>query len=492
MFKLCLTLGHNASAVLIENDKVLCGYEEERLSRVKSDSSFPVLAIEKILHYYPEARTEVNEIFVSHWFWSWDLPESKYYKPKYLAVNFPEAKITSVSEDITHHDLHARSVWNFCDGDQSGLTIVADGFGNYGECLSIYVDGTMKHRSYNVYASLGLMYQYAVGYLGMKENQDEYKLLGYEQRVTKAHKRLVEPIIDVVVSVTTEELLEGSEPQLGMNIVLPSVRRQWYDRFDQIVCDSDRRATVGYFVQQVLERTMMNILKTYPDQKDIKVSGGVFYNVKLNNMILRYSRRFEANPLSGDQGCALGFTDVRYDDLYWGKRDITELSNTSDLYETGMAEIFIGDMEFGPRALGNTTTLALPTMSQVEKINTENGRDTIMPMAPMVTEEYAERMFEDIYKTKKSKHFMIIAYDFISMSDNIRGAAHYDSDRDVYTGRFQIVPGHLYEVVKEHGGILINTSLNAHGQPIIYSDFDYKIMKDKQAKVAKAIQLNET
>ena len=174
--KLLLTLGHNASAILVDGQNVVCGYEEERLSGIKSDSSFPKLSIDKILHYYPNARYDVKTICVSHWFWSYDLPESKYYQPKYLSANFPNALIESISYDQTHHDLHAKSMWNFCDGDTSGLTIVADGFGNFGECLSIYIDGSLTHRSYDVEHSLGMMYQYAIGYLGMKENQDEYKL----------------------------------------------------------------------------------------------------------------------------------------------------------------------------------------------------------------------------------------------------------------------------------------------------------------------------
>ena len=37
---LLLTLGHNSSAVLMDDDKVVCGYENERLSKVKSDSAF--------------------------------------------------------------------------------------------------------------------------------------------------------------------------------------------------------------------------------------------------------------------------------------------------------------------------------------------------------------------------------------------------------------------------------------------------------------------
>ena len=48
MSRLLLSLGHNASAVLIRNGHIVAGYEEERLSKIKSDSSFPRMAIEQL------------------------------------------------------------------------------------------------------------------------------------------------------------------------------------------------------------------------------------------------------------------------------------------------------------------------------------------------------------------------------------------------------------------------------------------------------------
>lgn len=487
--KLLLTLGHNSSAILVEDGKVLCGYEEERLSCVKSDSSFPVLSIKKILEYYPNAYTSVKDIFVSHWFWDFNLTENKYYRPKFLSANFPNAKVTSVDANNTHHDLHAKSLWNFLDGDRDGITIVADGFGNFGECLSIYIDGRLKHRSYEVQYSMGLMYQYAIRYLGMKENQDEYKLLGYEQSVTKEDKTRLEADIKVAIDGSYRGLMDINPMKHDMATELTHAWDYWEFTFRSIDSDNKDRGVVAYFTQQVLEGVMMSIVKHY-NIKNIKVSGGVFYNVKLNNMLLRYSDRFEANPLAGDQGCSLGFVNVQYDNLNWGIRNIDNIFNITnsinDLKVNGYAEIFKGNMEFGPRALGNTTCLVVPTMKNVEYINKINGRDTIMPMAPVITEDFMLDNFKDIEKVGKSKYFMIIAYDYREIKDKFRGAAHYDSDRDVYTGRFQLLDDKSLEGIVNHfGGILINTSLNAHGQPILYDDKDYLKMIYIQSQVAK-------
>lgn len=485
--KLLLTLGHNSSAILVDNEKVLCGYEEERLSGVKSDSSFPSLSIKQILEFYPKAKIEVSEVCVSHWFWSWDLVENKYYQPKFIAVNFPKATVKSVNYYETHHDLHAKSLWNFLDGDKSGLTIVADGFGNFGECLSFYIDGQLDYRSYEVSRSLGIMYQYAIRYLGMKENQDEYKLLGYEQNVSEEFKEHITDEINLVSDMTYHTLRTKTSMKEDMLAELDVAWNYWRSILFEVDEGMQDRAKIAYFVQQVLEKVMMSFIKSY-NIKNIKVTGGVFYNVKLNNMILRYADKFEAHPLAGDQGCALGFTNVKYDDLFWGIRFVSEGIDVDqvidEIHQQGYSELFHGNMEFGPRALCNTTCLALPRLDLVEEINAINGRDNVMPMAPVVTEEFANKWFNDIDKVGKSKNFMIIAYDYKGMNENIKGAAHIDKDRGIYTGRLQLATDpRIIEILNHFGGILINTSLNAHTQPIIYDQRDFEMMRFIQNRV---------
>jgi len=52
------------------------------------------------------------------------------------------------------------------------------------------------------------------------------------------------------------------------------------------------------------------------------------------------------------------------------------------LKEDKIVNIMTDDMEFGPRALGSTTTLAKPTKRNVSYINKLNKRNDVMPMAP--------------------------------------------------------------------------------------------------------------
>ncbi len=145
-----------------------------------------------------------------------------------------------------------------------------------------------------------------------------------------------------------------------------------------------------------------------------------------------------------------------------------------------ITEVFIGDMEFGPRALCNTSTLAMPTLDNVAIINKYNGRNTVMPMAPVVTREFFEKNFKDTDRICKSEKYMVCSFDFKTMKNEWRGAAHYDPWRDVYTGRVQVLDkgDELYEYIRLRGGIMINTSLNTHGTPIIMSNSDYNKYKE--------------
>lgn len=470
--KLLITLGHNSSAILVKDKSIICGYEEERLSKVKSDSSYPKLAIEEcIKHCDP---LDVKDIYVSHWFDSFELQENKYFQPKHLKARFKNAVVHSLSEDFTHHDAHANSVWNF-SGTDIGLTIVADGFGNEGETLSVYRDGALVHRSYST--SLGLIYQYTTSFLGMKENQDEYKLLGMESHVTKEDYEALQPVIRHYVAEYIDALSFTSHKSTVAKVCSVNKSYVCNEMLEDVLsyC-SGSDAAIAYFVQAVLERVMIGILyQFYQPGDNLMFSGGVFYNVKLNNTILNEfaasANVIEFMPVCGDQGAAMGFIkDLNIDTLLIGTRTIADkILPISD-------EIFFcmkGAMEFGPRALGNTSCIAIPTKANTEAINKMNGRPNIMPMAPMISAELANKYCRNITSLGRCKEFMIVATDWLGPISEYEGVLHKKPCSDVYTCRPQVVDN----CWTSKFGVVINTSLNAHGQPILFDELDYTEMR---------------
>lgn len=528
---LCLSLGHNSSAVLIEHGQAI-GYEEERLSKIKSDSAFPVASIDRIFQVVGDyRRAEVQTIYISHWFDNFDpyTTENKYYNAAYLTNSFPNAKLVSTGlHSMTHHDAHAFSAMGFYshyrEVAEGTIVLVIDGFGNHQEVASIYrYSGKQLHNIGRIYGyehSLGLLYQYAAEAVGMDGINDVYKFLGYRTHLPgNETARCNELAYDIAFEYERKwgympifnKIDTSNKTQLIDYDKLKKVKERCIEYFAPIIDDDvfASRVRVGYVVQKVLEECVLSMLRSYKFSNLI-VTGGVFHNVRLNDKIRRAYREiiFSVMPLAGDQGAALGMAyrddpsiNKIFADLCWGPRDIpqqllievVETNNEGIDYIAEMlandviVNVFHGPMEYGPRALCNTSTLALCKRGLVDAINTANGRTTVMPMAPVMLQDIASYLFNewDLHRTIGSDKFMITAHDFVyNVKVNELGGAMHEDLNGSYSGRPQIISdksSFMYKLLtvllKKYGiRALINTSLNIHGQPIIYSIDDlYKL-----------------
>jgi predicted NodU family carbamoyl transferase len=164
----------------------------------------------------------------------------------------------------------------------------------------------------------------------------------------------------------------------------------------------------------------------------------------------------------------------------------------------------IGDKaEFGPRALGNTSTICLSTKENSEYINKCNNRINEMPMAPILLEENLDYFF---YQYEYNKCLDILKYmiitlkykKYISNNINYSGIIHNHPIEDYYTGRPQVLfkdqKKHiLYETLQMLNDVgikaLINTSFNIHGLTTalflehIVNDFKYQKKIDNENKI---------
>lgn len=535
MRNLLITTGHNSSAILVEDNEVVWGFETERLTGVKSDSSFPATVL---AHH--AASSLADMVYVSHWDPHGLLRNVKH---KHFMPEYVDGKpIRTYDPDFTHHDGHAYAAINFADPDpfSDWHVLVVDGFGNYGEHLSYYevkfvdpispthaMGGSVgipkllqRFRGYNT--SLGLMYQYATAFVGMRMNEDEYKFLGYGSRIdawmSRSEREVLDSMVEVAVGVWANEVSKpaiyaADDPVFNLN-ALEEVKATRFRELGKVLeafgvtdpTTTPARAIVGYYVQGVLEGCVLSFLAGQGTPRNLIVTGGCFMNVKLSQRLLDRDDvdRLCVHPLCGDQGNALGMYArdnplFRFpDDLFWGRRNLFPVDGVvEELYQTNRPDVFWdhvgyelnhrgvvnvvrGAMEFGPRALCNTSTLAKPTLKNVEFINDINERDTVMPMAPVVTEDFYRAHFKNVHKLHRSERFMVCALQYVDMRHEWVGAAnrYVDLDGNVsWTGRPQVLyrdmdDANLYELVDSMGGILINTSLNYHGKPICYDVMD--------------------
>ena len=524
-----ITLGHNASAILVDGDKIVNGYEEERLTRIKGDSHFPINAIQKL-----ECDiTDLSTIYISHWFNDFNLDnyDNKYFDKAFMIAFCKkyEAVTVSLNKGFTHHDGHALALEAFLNTHMKDHKdfhlIVADGFGNNEEVFSVYKgseNGLQKiHKCSGYKNSLGLMYQYATSFTGMKENQDEYKFLGYESLIDNVtdHKNIMN-YCETKVDELFTSIIDDTKDIISEKTVFPidlakleSVKSSWYEYFQTILDEANydaeadennfnKRVIIGYAIQYIIQEVILTLIN-YFDIKNVGLNGGIFYNVKLNNTIMNNVEKVCIMPIAGDQGCAIGLycqaTGISLDlkDICIGKRQLEEVpidlenvhyfKTKEDLVNKcvellkndEIPQILLGDMEYGPRALCHTSSLCKPTQANVSFINRANDRNEIMPCAPVILDRNIDYFFykEQYEKVIGSDQYMILTYDYkIPFSDEYSGVMHKYPHSDFYSGRPQMISDEtstigmiLDEMDKIDVKALVNTSLNFHGKPILFS-----------------------
>ena len=519
MKSLVLTLGHNSSAIFIEDGQVICGYEEERLSEIKSDSAFPKKAIDLITKHY---CNRFDNVFVGHWFNNGNLSECKYWDEQYILqfVKGPHC-IKSLNVDFTHHDSHRVAAECFYKNysqqllDENDYCLVADGFGTFGESLSIYGyhngKAYVKNRVFDYINSLGLLYQYTTLYLGMKMHNHEYKMLGYEAHIHEHFTQDEIFIMDGWADLQTDKILKSmnsvslkqTDPIVNTD-ALDFVRSSIFDLLDTF-CDKfdiksvendvieKKRVGVSYYVQKIVETVILDIVASLGKVKTLLLSGGLFYNVKLNNKISKLVGNLCILPVAGDQGAGLGVYHHYVGDLQFPRslcighrfldaddfKDIDGIEtfeNADEMYhrieeclaDNGFVNVVKSSMEFGPRALGSTSTIAYPEVDVVKIINELNDRTFVMPMAPMMTQEQFNMLATSGFNVIGSNEFMVSTVDVHKdYIEGIEGAIHRYVD--AATCRPQIVDSNpFYKTLCSNLGPLINTSFNYHGVPIVF------------------------
>src|SRR5262245_44493446 len=135
---------------------------------------------------------------------------------------------------------------------------------------------------------------------------------------------------------------------------------------------------------------------------------------------------------------------------------------------------FQGRMEFGPRALGGRSILASPLHASMQaRLNEIKDWEDFRPVAPVVLEEEAPRWFAHAGESP----FMLFVYDVLpEKTDLIPAVRHVDGTARIQTiNRTQHPPYYdLLRAFQARTGVpvLVNTSFNTRGEPIVCSPRD--------------------
>lgn len=135
---------------------------------------------------------------------------------------------------------------------------------------------------------------------------------------------------------------------------------------------------------------------------------------------------------------------------------------------------FQGRMEFGPRALGARSIIASPAKASMQdRLNEIKDREDFRPVAPVVLEEEASNWFINGGRSP----FMLFVYHVRpDKVGRIPAVRHIDGSARIQTISRESNPGY-YELIQAFMArtgipILINTSFNTRGRPIVCSPGD--------------------
>lgn len=455
------------------------------------------------------------------------------FKSGKIKILFPE-----------HHLSHAASAF-FTSPYQSSAILTIDGVGEWATASIYKGEGNsitaLKEMQFP--HSLGLLYSAFTYWLGFVVNSGEYKLMGlapYGNAGSENVQRFEKIIRDELVHVYDDGSIWLNQKNFtyatGLRMVSDS---RWevlfgFKRRDPEAPIEQHHCDLALAIQNLTEEVVLKMAaeaKRLTGAESICLAGGVALNSVANGKLIS-SKQFSSvfiQPAAGDAGGAIGAALAAYHIYFGGERRITssdtmqgaylgpsftnvqvegmiakrkavacQVRNEEELFSMTAGYLangkvvgwFQGQMEFGPRALGNRSILGDARNETMQKIMNLKikFRESFRPFAPAVPHEKVGDYFE---LETDSPYMLIVAsvrkdlrsdmpadYEQLPMTDRLYlkrstlpAITHVD-----FSARVQSVHREtnqrFYDLLQEFGKqtgsyVLVNTSFNVRGEPIV-------------------------
>ena len=457
---------HDASLTVMQGDTILFASHSERFTGIKNDKHLSKDLVRyalrwghptKIYWYEDPYWKATRKIFAGQ--------KRPWLNPKEYLKNFIE--LDYIQPEIIygdHHKSHAAASY-YTSPFTSAAIVVADAIGEW-TTTSIWHNMKCLKRWYYP-KSLGLFYSAMTDRVGLKPNEDEYILMGMAAygNEWKYEARIREEILESGLNL--HKGIKGWAPELTTE----------QDLFD-----------IAAGAQLVYEEEFCKLLgeaAQLTGEKNVVLSGGCALNCLANRLIPQYFENNWIMPNPGDAGSSLGAILAAKDSYcnwggpYLGYNIIKPYPIeplVKELKSTGMAGVANGPAEFGPRALGNRSLLADPRGETMKaKVNTIKNRQEFRPFAPVIRQEDVSKVF-NVEKDFVSPYMQYIVT--CKFPDKYPAIVHKDGTSRVQTVTRKENAG-LYDTLtrwyQDTGcPLLLNTSLNIKGQPIVNDEADAK------------------
>lgn len=523
-------VGHDRSAALLKDGIVIGSIAQERLDRIKHSRSIalPYDAIDSLLSYHCVSIDEISCIAISG-----DAMEADAILETIKFEFYSHYNCTLPIYFVSHHDSHAYAAF-YASGFTNALIFIADGGGDYynncTEAESLYVGNEsgiclfkkrfqaptirrmgnesnflLPHMPYTVRTqeiSIARKYEQFTYLLGFGWGQ-----AGKTMGLASYGKSLIDysdlNYTDFNYSLKYADYIDDL-------FVLQHLSGLNYHDYIQMN-SADIARTVQEYTEKAIITLIQNLVKKY-NAEYLCLGGGLFLNCLLNHKILEACNLKEIYifPASGDDGQAIGNAFYAYKKHFpqmanpqiklpylgfsYSNAEIEkELKNWNIKYQfvkddsvlAGMIVEAIWDnkivafhrgrTEIGPRALCHRSIFANPVNPDMKDIinNRIKHRENFRPFAPVVTKE----MEYEIFELKQTSPYMLLAPIVKEKyRKKLPSITHVDNTARVQSVSYESEPfiHLLLNKFAEISGVpvLINTSFNVAGQPIVEKPID--------------------
>ena len=449
---------HDASVSLIKDGEILFAGHAERYSKQKNDWYVNDSLIKDALQYgipdhiayYEKPLLKASRLALRGGSGDW--------KPRFNIEGVPR-------KSFSHHYSHAAAGY-YTSSFNDACIVVLDAIGEYNTSTIWVGEGNKIKLKYkqNYPVSFGLFYSAFTQLIGLMPNQEEYIMMGMAAYGdwTKHYKKV--------------------------NEYFPSHDSQKYN-FHKGITDwgwvlEEDKFDIAAAVQMVYEQRLndfMRMAKTMTGKNNLVFMGGCALNSSANTLLWNIFDMIWIMPNPGDAGSSLGAAAALYGKhLDWktpylgydlgGKYPVQKI--VDGILKDGIIAVASGKAEYGPRALGNRSILADPRDPLIkDKVNLIKQRELFRPFAPVVMAEHASKWFDMDFESPYMQYTVKCL-----QPDKIPSVVHADGTSRVQTVTREQHSG-LYRVLNKFYlqtgvPILLNTSLNIKGQPLLNDEDD--------------------
>ena len=450
---------HDASVSLIKDGEILFAGHSERYSKNKNDWYINDSLIKDALSYgkpdhiayYEKPLLKASRLFLKGGSGEW--------KPRFEIEGIPR-------KSFGHHYSHAAAGYYTSDFNNA-VIVVLDAIGEYNTSTIWVGEGEnikLKYKQ-NYPISFGLFYSAFTQLIGLMANQEEYIMMGmaaygdwkkYYKKVDEYFPSINSQKYNFHKGITDWGWIESEQ-----------------DKFDI--------AAAVQFVYEQRLNDFMRMAQSLTGKKNLVFMGGCALNSSANTLLWNIFDMIWIMPNPGDAGSSLGAAAALYGKhLDWkgpylghdlaGEYPVQQI--VDGILKDGIVAVASGRAEYGPRALGNRSILADPRDPNIkDKVNLIKQRELFRPFAPVVMEECASKWF-DMDFTSPYMQYTVKCLQ----PEKIPSVVHADGTSRVQTVNRNQHRG-LWRVVNKFYlqtgvPVLLNTSLNIKGQPLLNDEDD--------------------